>query len=188
MGTRASGLSLRRLAAGAGLAILAFFCWGIYRAGLGETPPPASSSDIVFNQGKANGERITTRSWTAQYDKLVSNADQSVLDLDNVRNGTIFKAGKPYLHVRAEHMTVNTLTRDFAVTGRLHVETVGSKPARSFDTTSAHWSDGLQILELDNRVTIETGAEAPLSVGRLTLNVKTGAVEMHGVSGPIRFK
>jgi hypothetical protein len=188
MGTRAPRLSLGRLAAGAGLALVAFVGWGIYRAGLGETPPPASSSDIVFHEGKANGERITTRSWTAEYDRLVSNSDQTILDLDNVRNGTIFRAGKPYLHVRAQHMTVNTLTRDFQVAGHLHVETVSAKPPRSFDTTSAHWSDGLQRLDLDQRVTIESGANAPLVVGRLSFDVKTGTLEMHDITGPIRFK
>ena len=188
MGPQASRVNLGRLAAIAGLALAAYLAWGIYRAGLGETSTPASSTDIVFREGVANGERITTRSWTADYDKLVSNADQTVLDLDGVRHGTIFKAGKPYLRVRAEHMTVNTLTRDFSVTGHLHVETVSSKPARSFDTSSAHWSDALQRLDLDKRVSIESGAGKPLIVGRLVFNVKAGDIEMRDVAGEVRFK
>jgi hypothetical protein len=181
-------VSLGRLAAGAGLVLAAYLAWGIYRAGLNEAPPPPSTTDIVFRQGIAHGERITTRSWTADYDKLVSNADQTVLDLQNVRNGTIFKAGKPYLRVRAAHMTVNTLTRDFAVNGNLHVETVTSNPRRGFDTTSAHWSDAQQRLDLNHSVSIESGAGAPLIVGSLTFNVKTGELEMHDIKGPIRFK
>jgi lipopolysaccharide export system protein LptC len=179
---------LRRTAIGALVALVAFVIWGIYRAGLGETPPPPSSTDIIFHNGFANGERIKTRSWTADYDRIVSNADQTVLDLDNVRNGTIFKKGKPYLRVRAAHMTVNTVTRDFSVTGALHVETVDAKPARSFDTTSADWSDSLQRLNLTKKVAIHTGAAAPLMVGSLVVNVKTGQIEMHDVSGPVRFK
>jgi lipopolysaccharide export system protein LptC len=188
MGTPAPRVSLGRLAAGAGFVLVAYVAWGIYRAGLNETAPPPASTDIVFHEGVANGERITTRSWTAQYDKLVSNADQTVLDLQNVRNGTIFKAGKPYLHIRAAHMTVNTLTRDFAVSGRLHVETVSSRPARSFDTTAAHWSDAQQQLDLTHRVSIDSGAGAPLVVGSLTFDVKTGQLELHDVAGPVRFK
>ena len=177
-----------KVAAIAGLVLAAILGWGIYRAGLNETPPPATTTDIVFNQGVAHGERISTRSWSADYDRIVSNADQTILDLDNVRNGTIYKKGKPYLHVRAAHMTVNTVTRDFTVTGPLHVETVSAVPKRSFDTTQARWSDGIQRLELGRRVSIDSGAGAPLIVGSLTFNVKTGAIEMHDVAGPIRFK
>jgi hypothetical protein len=188
VGPQARRVSPARLIAIAGLAIAAFLAWGIHRAGLGETPTPPNSTDIVFHQGIAHGERIKTRSWTADYDRVVSNADQTVLELENVRNGVIFRSGKPYLRVRAAHMSVNTLTRDFTVTGPLHVETIGASPARSFDTTSARWSDAEQRLELDKRVSIESGASAPLIVGSLTVDVKTGLIEMHDVAGAARFK
>jgi hypothetical protein len=187
MGTPAPRVSLGRLGAGAGLLFAAYLAWGIYQAGLNETPAPPASTDIVFHNGIAHGERIKTRSWSADYEKLVSNADQTVLDLQNVRNGTIYKAGKPYLHMRAAHMTVNTLTRDFAVSGPLHVETVSSPP-RSFDTTAAHWSDAQQQLDLNHAVSINSGAGAPLIVGRVTLNVKTGQLELHDIAGAARFK
>jgi hypothetical protein len=178
----------RGLAAGSLTALVVFVIWGIYQAGIGETPPPPSSTDIIFHSGVANGQRIKTRSWSAEYDRIVSNADQTILDLNNVRNGVIYKAGKPYLHVRAAHMTVNTTTRDFTVTGPLHVETVGARPARSFDTTAAVWSDALQRLDLSRTVTIHSGADAPLVVGSLSFEVKSGDIELHDVSGPIRFK
>jgi hypothetical protein len=181
-------VSISRIVGIAALALAAFVGWGIYRAGLNETPPPPSTTDIIFEHGIANGERITTRSWTADYDRIVTNADQTVLDLQNVRNGIIYKRGKPYLRVRAAQMTVNTLTRDFSVTGPLYVATLTGSPKRSFRTTAARWSDGLQRLELPARVTIESGASAPHVVSRLTVNVKTGDVEVHDVAGPIRFK
>jgi hypothetical protein len=185
---QARRMSPARLVAFGGFAVAAFIGWGIYRAGLGETPPPPSNTDIVFHEGIAHGERIKTRSWTADYDRLVSNADQTVLDLENVRNGIIFKAGKPYLRVRAAHMSVNTLTRDFTVTGPLHVETIDAKPPRSFDTNSARWSDAEQRLDLDKRVSIKTGAAAPLIVGSLSVDIKTGQMEMRDVTGAARFK
>ena len=85
-------------------------------------------------------------------------------------------------------MTVNTVTRDFTVSDRLHVESVASHPPRSFDTTSAHWSDAQQRLVLDRPVQIHTGAGDPLLVSSLVFNVKTGEIEVHGISGPVRFK
>ena len=104
-------MNVRRIAIVATIALVALLGLGIYKAGLDETPPPPLSTDIIFHEGIAHGERIKTRSWSADYDRLVSNADQTVLDLDNVRNGVIYKNGKPYLHVRASHMTVNSRCR-----------------------------------------------------------------------------
>ncbi len=172
----------------AAAAALAYVTYGIYRAGIGELPPPPSSPQIVFHNGTVNGQRITTRSWSADYDRIVSNGDQTMLELDGVRNGTIYKAGKPYLHVRAAHMSVNTISRDFTVTGPMHVETTGSNPPRSFDTTSAVWNDAAERLTLAQHITMRTGARAPLSIGSLTFDVKTGNLELHQVDGPIRFK
>lgn len=161
---------------------------GVYRAGLNETPPPPSNPQIVFHNGRASGQRITTRSWTAEYDRIVSNGDQTALELDGVRNGTIYRKGKPYLHVRAAHLSVNTVSRDFTASGSIHAETVATNPSRSFDTTSAIWNDGAQRLSMPQHVTIRSGAAHPLEVGSLTLAIKTGDVELHDVAGPIRFK
>jgi hypothetical protein len=176
----------------AGIAVLvagaAFVGYGIYRAGLNETPPPPSNQQIIFHNGRANGQRIETRSWTADYDKVVSNGDQTYLEMDGVHNGIIYRKGKPYLRVRAAHLTVNTVSRDFTAEGPIHVETVASNPRRSFDTISATWSDASEELTMDQHVTIDTGARHPLEVSSLSLNVKTGKVELTGVSGPVRFK
>jgi len=178
---RRAGIAL--LAAGA-----AYVGYGVYRAGIDETPPPARSQQIVFHEGRANGQRIETKSWTADYDRVVSNGDQTVLEMDGVRNGIIYRKGKPYLRVRAAHLTVNTISRDFTAQGPIHVETVASNPRRSFDTISATWNEASEQLTMDEHVTIGTGAPHPLEVSSLSLNVKTGKVELTGVSGPVRFK
>ncbi len=183
-----SGLQWRRFGLVATVALLAYVGWGIFRAGLNELPAGRGSTDIVFREGTVSGQRIKTRSWTASYDRLVSNADQTVLELQDVHDGTIFRGGKPYLHVSAAHMSVNTITRDFSIVGPLHVKTVDAKPARWFDTTAAQWEDAAQRLTLPNHVTIYSGSEHPLSVGNLTFDVKTGNVAMNDVAGQIRFK
>ena len=171
-----------------GVAFLAYVGYGIYAAGLDERPPPPSSTNIVFKNGTATGHRIVSRSWSADYDNIQSNSDQSVLELDNVHNGIIYKKGKPYLHVRADHMSVNTLSRDFNVSGPLHVETVDAKPHRSFDTTAAAWDDAMQRLTLSKHVTVNTDGSAPLSIGSMTFDVKSGAIDITAIDGPVRFK
>lgn len=85
-------------------------------------------------------------------------------------------------------MTVNTLTRDFSATGPLHVETIGTTPARTFDTTSATWNDAAQKLTLAKRVIIRTGTAGPLTVGSLTLDIKTGDIAIDDIDGPVRLK
>ncbi len=183
-----TGPQLQRLATFAALALVAYIGYGIYRAGSDDAPPKGTSTDIVFRNGTVVGQRIKTRSWSATYDRLVSNADQTVLDVDNVHDGTIFRKGKPYLHVRAAHMSVNTTTRDFNVSGPLHVETIGGTLRRSFDTTAAQWTDSEQRLSLPNHVLIHSGSAHPLSVGSLTFNVRTGDIAFRQVAGQVRFK
>ncbi len=175
-----------RVATAAGIAFVAYVGYEIYAAGLDERPPPPPATTLTFRVGHVTGHRITTRSWSANFDRIVSNADQSLLDLDNVRDGIIYKRGKPYLHVRAAHMTVNTISRDFTARGPVHVETVGAKPARSFDTTSAAWADAIQRLTLAQRIVIHAGSGAPLIVGSLTFDVKSGEIEVHDIDGPLK--
>ncbi len=167
-------LTVRAAQIGGG-AFLAYVVYGIYAAGLDERPPPPSSTNIVFKNGTATGHRIVSRSWSADYDHIQSNSDQTVLELDNVS-------------VRANHMSVNTESRDFNVSGPLHVETIDAKPHRSFDTTAAAWDDALQRLTLSKHVTVNTAGSAPLSIGSMTFDVKSGAIDITAIDGPVRFK
>jgi hypothetical protein len=172
----------------AGIALATYVGYGIYAAGSDERPPPPTTTSVTFEHGRATGHRISTRSWSADFDRIVSNADQTVLDLYHVRHGVIYKKGKPYLHVRALRMSVDTLSRDFAAHGNVHVDTVGGKMKRSFDTTSAVWNDAAGRLTLAEHITVHNGPGSTLSLGSLTLNVKSGEIEVRDLSGPLRFK
>ena len=180
--------SVRSLLYVAGLVVVAYLIAGVYLAGKNEIPAPqGDGGPVVFDAGHAQGRRIDARSWSVDYDKLVANSDQTILNLDGIHNGVIYKKGKPYLHVQASHMTVNTVTRDFTVSGQLHVESASDEPQRSFDTTLAMWNDGSQTLTLPAKTTIESGAGAPLSIDAMTFNVRTGKLELHKVSGAVRI-
>ncbi len=171
-----------------GVALAGYVGYGIYAAGFDERPPPPVSTNITFKNGTAMGHRVVSKSWSADYEKIESNSDQSVLELDGVQNGIVYKRGKPYLHVRAKHMSVNTVSHDFSAVGPVHIETVGVTPSRTFDTTSAVWEDALQRLTLAHHVTIASANEAPLSIGRMTFDVKSGAIEIDAIDGPVKFK
>jgi len=167
-------------------AFIAYVAFGIYRAGENELPPPGANTQIVFKGGTISGRRISTRSWSADYDRIVSNADQTLLDVDGVHDGVVFKKGKPYIRLRAAHMAVNTITHDFTISGPLHAETIAAHPTRSFDTTSAAWNNARQELTLDKRVVIHTAGGEPVAIASAVFNVKTGILDVHGLTGPIR--
>jgi hypothetical protein len=172
----------------AGALLAAYVIAGVYLAGGGDVAVPPATSPVIFNEGKALGHRLKGRSWTAQYDRIVSSSDQTRLELDGVHDTIIFKDDKPYLRVRAKHMTVNTVTHDFAATGAIHIETVDPKRKQTFDTDSASWADAAQHLALPHEVTVGTGAERPLLVGSVQLDVKSGEIQLRNVRGGVQFK
>jgi hypothetical protein len=171
-----------------GVALLVIFAAGIYFAGRNELPAPSSNPPVIFKRGSALGQRLVGRSWSADYERIVTNTDQTILDLYGVKHGVIFKNNKPYLLVKADHMTVNSLTHDFSVNGPIHIEQVAFGPHRTFESDAANWSDLAQVLSFPHRSTIRTGTDLPLTVGSLTYNARTGDSEFHHVAGAVRFK
>ena len=181
---------LKLLALAAGALLLGYVGAGIYLAGL-DTPaaPPTNDNSVVFKPGEAIGERVGCRSWIADYDHIVTSADQTVVDVDNVRHGLIYKQCKPYLAVTAKHMTINTLTHDFSVSGDIHIETAAPDLLhKTFETDAATWSDQSQRLVLPHKSTIESGMDLPLTVGNVTLDVRSGQLELNKVAGAVRIK
>jgi hypothetical protein len=171
-----------------GAALAGYVGYGIWSAGQNESALPPTNGPVIFKTGTALGQRLNGRSWTADYERIVTSTDQNQLDLYGVKHAVIYKNGKPYLRVTAQRMTVNTVTRDFNVSGKLHVETIGKDPKRTFDTESANWNDVQETLNLPDHARIGTGAALPLLVGSATYNVKTGELELRQVAGAVRFK
>ncbi len=165
-------------------ALCAFVGYGILRAGDDEKPSPASDPEIVFAGGKIFGRRITTKSWSASFDKILSSPDQTVLDVQNVHDGVIYRHGKPYMRVHTEHMTVNTITHDFSMTGPTEMETISARPSKKFDTTAAVWNDTLKTLTLTQPVTVALGRPISTSMtfSSATINITSGAVDARNVS------
>jgi hypothetical protein len=180
---------LKLLAWAAGALFLGYVAAGVYVAGLDKSGPPPNSTLVKILKGCARGEKITGRSWTACYGKIVSSANQTILDLDDVTDGIIYKDKKPYLKFRAKHMTVNALTHDFAASGTIDVEAADpSAIHRTFQTDAATWNDAAQRLVLPHKSVIDSGADLPLTVESITLDVKSGDVQFNNVGGAIRIK
>jgi hypothetical protein len=159
----------------------------VYAAGGTDVPPPGNAPQII-SKGQVTAFHIATKSWSFDYDKVVANSDQSVMDLTGIHNGVFYKGGKPYLHMQAQHVTVYMLTKNFVATGPLHIETIDQPRKRTLDTTAAIWDDGGKLLTLAKTTTLTTaGGDPPLVAGKITINVGTGEVHIDQISGHVAF-
>ena len=157
----------------------------VYIAGKEEVPPPQTAAPVTFGRGSARGERVNGHSWSIDYDKVSTSPDETFVTAEGVRDGIIYKAGKPYLRIRAQHMTVNMVTHDFVATGPVHIESVGHKNFHAFDTTSAVWTEATQRLDLSKPIVV-TSPGTSLHVQQLSLDIRTGALHVGDAHGSFR--
>ena len=178
---------LKRWLTWAGVLFVVFIAVGIYLAGRDEVSPPTETGPVVLSNGLARGERVTSHSWSLDYDKITTSADQTFVTLDGVHNGVIFRNGKPYVHLRGSHVTVNMVTHDFSATGPIHVESAGphNNHFHAFDTTSIIWTDGDQRLDMQEPIVV-TSPGTSLHVQKLSLDVRTGSLHIDQPDGSFR--
>jgi hypothetical protein len=168
------------------VAFTLFLIAGVLLAGRDETPLSRDSS-VRFGQGHAEGRRLTTRSWSCDYDKMTANNDQTIMDVDGVHDGIIYREGKPYLRLRAQHFSVNTMTHDFSANGKLHVETVDRTHPRAFESDSLAWNEGAQTLTVNTPLTFYSESDEPLRVNNLIYDVHAGTLHLGMSEGAIKL-
>jgi hypothetical protein len=169
-----------------GVVLALLFVVAILVGGRDEPMPPIDSS-VNFGKGHAEGRRIKTTSWSCDYDKIIANNDQSIMEVDGVRNGIIYREGKPYLTLTAQHMSVNMLTKDFSANGKLHVATVNRKNPRSFDTDAMAWNEAAQTLSVTSPLTFVSESAEPLRVNSLVYDVRDGTLHMGKSEGALKL-
>lgn len=171
------------------IAIL-FVVWivvGIMLAGNNEQPPPPSSQQVTLHGGEVRGNRISTRSWSFDYKSAQMSPDGTVASVDGVRNGILYKNGKPYLSMSAEHVSVNTQSFDFTATGDVHITWLHPKDgvSKSFDTDLVQWTNATKMLELTHTSYFRTGNDT-LKVASIEVNFTTGSIKLGKVEGAVQ--
>jgi lipopolysaccharide export system protein LptC len=139
--------------------------------------------ETKLTAGHAEGRRIDGKpSWSLDYDHLIASPDTTVATLENVRNGELYKQGKPYMRMVAKHVVVNTLSNDFVVTGPLQLIENDGQHKRRLTSDSANYSGVLQTLMLSHQAKIESdGAKA--TVASAEVNFKTGDMSLGRLIG-----
>jgi LPS export ABC transporter protein LptC len=175
----------QRLLTGLLVVVLAALAWGIART-RDDLPPPPDSQKLQIDKGNAQGHRFKSRTanWALDYDRLTISPDQSYAELENVRDGTFFRAGKPYMTISAKHVTVNVNTSDFTATGKIHIRTLDDKK-RTFDSDSVSWANVTQMLTLDHPVTASERDGTKVRFTKGTVDVKKGEAELEGLSADL---
>uniref|UniRef100_E6Q3V2 LPS export ABC transporter periplasmic protein LptC n=1 Tax=mine drainage metagenome TaxID=410659 RepID=E6Q3V2_9ZZZZ len=181
---RGKRIGQREIAIAIGTLVGIWLVGGFIIAGLGPVPEPPGLQPIVLKGGKVRGNRIATKSWSFDYTRARLSPDGTNGNIQGVRHGIILRKGKPYAELSAEDIEVNTQTLDFTAIGKVHIVRLHDPQKRSFDTDFANWINSIQTLTMPHPSYFHTGG-ATLKVAKITMNFKTGAVKLSGVSGNI---
>lgn len=173
------------------IALAVFLVWfvaGILLAGRDSAPPPPGSQSMTLKGGHVAGNHITTRSWSFDYAHAEMSPDGVLATLDGVKNGIMYKKGKPYLSIAAQHVSVNTQTFDFTATGDVHVQALHPKDgiSKSFDTDLVQWVNVTKLLQMPHQSLFRTGDQT-LKVATITVNFNTDDVRLGNIEGSVEM-
>jgi hypothetical protein len=176
----------RRLAWIAAALLAIWFIVGIVLAGREVAPPPPQSQPITLRGGHVSGNHISTRSWKFDYTRAQMSPDGILATLDGVKNGIVYKKGKPYLSIAAEHVSINTQTLDFTATGDVHVEMLHPKDniSKSFDTDLVQWVNATKMLQLTHPSLFRSNGQT-LKVATITVDFNTNQIHFGKMSGSV---
>jgi hypothetical protein len=136
----------KRLALVAGLALGVYVVVEIVLAGGGTPPLPPNQAPIDLRGGHVLNNHIATKSWSFDYDHARLSPDGLSGSVDGVRNGIVFRKGKPYLRISAKHVVLNIQSLDFTAVGKVHIERINDPEHRAFDTDLVTWTNDAKIL------------------------------------------
>lgn len=170
-----------------GAVLVIWLVIGIVMAGREASPLPPGTQPVTLRGGRVNGNRISTRSWTFDYRRAQMSPDGSFATVDGVRNGVLYKKGKPYLSIAAEHVSLNTQTLDFTAIGDVHIEALNPKDGvhKSFDTDLVQWTNATKMLALSHQSLFRTGTET-LRVASITVNFNTNDIHVGRIEGSVQ--
>lgn len=167
----------------AAIAVLAWVGIQIYLAGRENIPLPGQQPIVLRNCSEV-AHHLNTESWRFQCERAEVTPDGTIATIDKVRNGVLYKNHKPYLHLSAEHVQVNTTTLDFTATGDVHIEQISPKDqlTRSFDTDLVQWTNATKMLLLPHPSVVRS-ADQVLTVQDITVDFTKGQVHMGRIKG-----
>ncbi|MGC1382001.1 MAG: hypothetical protein WA814_13380 [Candidatus Baltobacteraceae bacterium] len=181
---RTKKLDWRRLGIAAGVLVLVYVVVEVILAGGGTPPLPPAQVPIDLKGGHVMNNHIATKSWSFDYDRARLSPDGMSGSVDGVRNGIVFRKGKPYLRVSAEHVRLNVGTLDFTAVGKVHIERIDDPEHRSFDTDLVTWTNDAKLLRMQHPSYIHTGGQT-MRIDGITVDFDDNTVHLGKLSGRV---
>lgn len=181
---RNRALMWKRLAVAAGVALGIYVVVEIVLAGGGAPPPPPNQAPIDLRGGHVMNNHIATKSWTFDYDHARLSPDGLSGSVEGVRNGIVFRKGKPYLRISAKHVQLNIQTLDFTAVGKVHIERIDDPQHRSFDTDLVTWTNDAKILRMQHPAYVHSGNQT-LRIDGISVNFDDNTIHLGKVSGGV---
>jgi hypothetical protein len=161
---------------------LGWVAWQTIHAGA-EIPSRNGTAQTQLSGGSANDKRIDGKSWSLDYDTATLSQDGSLAEISNVHDGVILRNGKPYMRMKAKHVSANLAFNDFVVSGPVSFVEIGGERRQLF-TDEAHYSGNDHILHLDHATTIRSGGMT-FHVAKAVVNFTTGDTKLGRITGTL---
>jgi hypothetical protein len=174
----------KRLALAGGIALGIYVVVEIVLAGGGTPPIPPSQTPIDLRGGHVLNNHIATKSWSFDYDHARLAPDGLSGSVDGVRNGIVFRKGKPYLRISAKHVQLNIQSLDFTAVGKVHIERINDPQRRAFDTDLVTWTNDAKILRMPHPAYIHSGGQT-LRIDGISVNFDDDTIHLGKVSGGV---
>src|SRR5579862_4220407 len=176
----------KRIGIIAAIVLGAWVTIGIILAGGGNLPPSPSSISMNLHGGHVVTNRITTKSWTFDYDKANLSPDGLTGSVDGVRNGVVFRKGKPYLRISAAHIQLDIQSLDFTAIGKVHVERIDDPQHRSFDTDLVTWTNNAKLLRMDHPAYVHSGNQT-LRIDGIAVDFDANTIHFGKLGGGVEI-
>jgi hypothetical protein len=170
-----------------GTALVIYLIAGIVVAGFGTPPLPPDQMGITLKGGRVLGNRITTKSWSFTYREAQLSPDGTNGTVEGVRDGIVFKHGKPYLKIDAERISVDTSTLNFTAVGKVTVTLIDDPLARSFDTDLVMWSNTTKLLQMPHPSYVHS-AQNTLELSTATIDFETDQIHLGSIQGSMEIR
>jgi len=127
---------------------------------------------------------ISTKSWSFDYDSAHLAPDGMSGTVDGVRNGIVFRKGKPYLRISAAHIKLNIESLDFTAVGKVHIERIDDPQRRAFDTDLVTWTNDAKLLRMDHPSYVHSGDQT-MRIDGITVNFDDNTIHLGKLSGGV---
>ncbi len=174
----------KRIALVAGILFGVWVVVEVILAGGGTPPLPPSSISMNLRGGHVLNNRITTKSWSFDYDHAQLSPDGTAGSVDGVRNGIVFRKGKPYLRISAQHVQLDIQTLNFTAIGKVHVEQINDPQKRAFDTDLVTWTNNAKLLHMSHPAYVHTNDQT-LKIEGITVDFDANTVHLGKIGGQL---